>query len=366
MYEFGLVPQLFYAFDCAGLCLEFFPGLHASVDVSIVYEFLEAAEEAGVPSDTCSTDRFIIGATVKGELPSNSFFVTSSSPCDGTRIAYPILQKILDCPMLFLDAPFRDDREAIRYYAGQLKDRLIPFVEQQTGRKFDVDRFREVVVESNKAYELLVDTRETYRVKPAPHSGLLRAVPYVVFMQGAGRPETTETLRLFQEDATRRVREGRTAGPFLEKHRVMWMHVPPAYDAELFSWMEEQFGATLVVDSLSSTSILEPIDTSSLETMLEGVAWQGLDMTMSFMRFESAAFIDFAMKAYDQYSCDCIIATQHVGCQSICGARGLIREECRRREIPLLFIEFDYNDDRVLAPEQMRIQIEEFFTTVMA
>ncbi len=145
----------------------------------------------------------------------------------------------------------------------------------------------------------------------------------------------------------------------------MWVHVPPTYDYELFSWMEENFGATLVVDSLSSTSILEPIDTTSLETMLEGVAWQGLDMTMSFMRYESAAFIDFTLNAYDQYGCDCIITTQHVGCQSICGARGLIREACREREIPLLFIEFDYNDDRVLAREQMRAQIEDFFTTVM-
>jgi benzoyl-CoA reductase/2-hydroxyglutaryl-CoA dehydratase subunit BcrC/BadD/HgdB len=366
MYEFGLVPQLFYAFDCAALCLEFFPGFHAGADIRTVYEFLEAAEEAGVPSDTCSTDRFIIGATVKGELPTNAFFVTSSSPCDGTRIAYPILQKALDCPMLFLDAPFRDDREAIRYYAGQLKDQLIPFVEQQTGRNFDIDRFREVVEESNRAYDLLVETRDAYRVKPAPHHGMLRAAPYMMFMHGAGCPETTETLRLFCEDATRRVEEGRTEGPFPEKHRVMWLHVPPTYDWELFSWMEEQCGATLVVDSLSSTSILEPIDTSSLETMLEGLAWQGLDMTMSFMRFESADLVARTLEAYDRYSCDCIIATQHVGCQSICGARGLIREACREREIPLLFVEFDYNDDRVLAPAQMRSQLEEFFSTVMA
>jgi len=365
MYEFGLVPQLFYSFDCAALCLEFFPGFYTRANMGAVHEFLEAAEEAGVPSDTCSTDRFIIGATVSGELPTNSFFVTSSSPCDGTRIAYPILQKVLECPMLFLDAPFRDDREALRYYAGQLRDQLIPFVEQQTGRKFDIDRFREVVAESNRAYEFLVDTRETYRVKPAPHYGMLRSFPYMIFMEGAGLPGTTETLRLFQEDATQRVREGRTEGPYPEKHRVMWMHVPPTYDMELFSWMEEKFGATLVVDSLSSTAILEPIDTSSLDSMLEGMAWQGLDMTMSFMRYESAAFIDFAMNAYDEYGCDCIIATQHVGCQSICGARGLIREACRNRGIPLLFLEFDYNHDRVLAPEQMRIQIEEFFTTVM-
>jgi len=89
MFEFGLVPQLFNAFGCAPLCLEFLPSFYTRVDENAVYEFLEAAEEAGVPSDTCSTDRFIIGASVKGELPRNSFFVTSSSPCDGTRIASP-------------------------------------------------------------------------------------------------------------------------------------------------------------------------------------------------------------------------------------------------------------------------------------
>jgi benzoyl-CoA reductase/2-hydroxyglutaryl-CoA dehydratase subunit BcrC/BadD/HgdB len=341
MFEFGLVPQLFYAFECAPLCLEFFPSFYTRVDESAVYEFLDAAEDAGVPSDTCSTDRFIIGATLSGELPTNAFFVTSSSPCDGTRIAYPILQKILDCPMLFLDAPFRDDREAVRYYAGQLKDQLIPFVEERTGRKFDIDRFREVVVESNKAYELLVDTHETFRVKPAPHRGLLRFAPYTLFMQGAGRPETTETLELFQEDATRRAREGRTEGPFRE------------------------LGATVVMTSLSGASVLEPVDTSSLDTMLEGVAWQGLDMAMSLMRFDTPTFIDLTLKTYDQFSCDCIIATQHVGCQSICGARGLLREVCRKRGIPLLFIEFDYNDDRVLSPASMRAQIEDFFATVM-
>ena len=365
MFEFGLVPQLFNAFDCAPLCLEFFPSFYTRVDENAVYEFLEAAEEAGVPSDTCSTDRFIIGASVKGELPRNSFFVTSSSPCDGTRIAYPILQKTLDCPMLFLDAPFRDDLEAVRYYAGQLRDQLIPFVEEQTGRKFDIDRFREVIAESNKAYELMVDIHETFRVKPAPHRGLLRFAPYTMFLQGAGHPKATETLRIFQEDAIGRVREGRTEGPYQEKHRVMWVHVPPTYDRELFTWMEDNLGATVVVTSLSGTGILEPIDTTSLDSMLEGMAWQGLDMTMSFMRFDSVGFNDFTLRTFDQFGCDCMIVTQHVGCQSICGIRGLLREQCRRRDIPFLFIEFDYNDDRVLGPEQMRIQIEEFFSTVM-
>jgi len=365
LFEFGMLPQLFFAFDCATLCLESFTGFFAGASAELVYDFIEAAEEAGVPNDACSTDRMIVGAALRGELPSNSFFVTSSSPCDGTRIAYPILQSLFESPILYLDAPFRDDREAAQYYGAQLKSELIPFVEEQTGKKFDIDRFREVIEESNRAYEILVDLHDTYRVKPAPHPGMLRSAPYSIFLRGAGLPGATRTLELFREDATRRVSEGRTEGPFPEKHRAIWVHVPPTYDRQLFAWMEQQFGATIVTSSLSSSATLEPIDTTDLDSMLEGLAWQGLDMTMSIMRFDSERFLDFTLQAYDRFSCDFMITTQHVGCQSICGMRGLLREECRRRGIPLLFLEFDYNDDRVLSTAMMRSQIEEFFTTVM-
>ncbi len=365
LFEFGLVPQIFFSFDCAPLCLEFFPSFFTRTNMSVVYEFLDAAEEAGVPTDVCSTDLFILGAALRDELPENSFFVTSSSPCDGTRIAYPILHKILDCPMLFLDAPFRYDGDAIRYYARQLQDELIPFMEHTTGRKFDADRFCEVIHESNKAYELLVDLHDTFTVKPAPHPALLRLMPFGSFIMGAGHPSLTETMRILSEDAARRVREGRTQGPFKEKHRVLWVHVPPTYDFELFAWMEEQFGAMVVSNSLSSTTVLEPIDATSMESMFEGIAWQGLDMTMSLMRFDTGKLINFSLDAYAHYKCDCMIVTQHVGCKSICGARGVLAKVCRKKDIPVLFLEFDYNDDRVLPPQLMRNQIEEFFTTVM-
>ncbi len=365
MFEFGLVPQLFYAFDCAPLCLEFYPSFFTGIDQNTVYEFIEAAEEAGVPSDTCSTDRFIIGSALCGELPTNSFFVTSSSPCDGTRIAYPILHKILECPMLFLDAPFRHDIEAVRYYARQLKDYLIPFLEKATGKKFDIDRLREAVIESNKAYECMLEILDTFRLKPAPYGGLLRMMPYTNFIQEAGNPRTTKVMEMLRDDVTQRVKEGRTQGPFEEKHRVQWLHVPPSYDREIFGWMEETFGAMVVSQTLSGSAVLEPIDTSSLDTMLEGVAWQGLDMTMSLMRFDTEKLLSFSLQAYDHYDCDCMIVTQHVGCNSICGARGMLKKVCRERDIPVLFLEFDYNDDRVLSPELMRTQIGEFFETVM-
>ena len=61
LFEFGLTPQLFYAFDCVPLILETFPMLFTALQKDVFHTFLSEAEEAGAPSDVCSTDRLIMG-----------------------------------------------------------------------------------------------------------------------------------------------------------------------------------------------------------------------------------------------------------------------------------------------------------------
>jgi len=365
LYEFGLMPQLFFAFDCAPFCLETYPMVFTGVSKDIFREFLATAEEAGAPSDVCSTDRFILGAALSGEMPSNSFFVTGSAPCDGTRFVYPVMEKIMEIPTLYIEAPYTTGREAAKWYGRQIKDELIPFLEEATGKKFDIDRFRETIEESNRAYEYILDIYDAYTMKPHPHPQGLRAAPYGGFINSAGHPRLTKYMKLIYEDVSKRVKEGRVQPQHEEKYRVMWSHVRPTFDPTIYTWMEEQLGASVVIDTLRSTATLLPIDTTNLDTMLEGYAWQGLDMTMSIMRLGTRALLDFTINAYDRYSCDCMIITQHVGCNNICGVSGIWRKYLRDRDIPALFIDLDYNDNRVLSTEQICNQIEDFFNTVM-
>ena len=74
LVEFGLTPQLFYAFDCVPLCLETYPMMFTANSKDVFHEFVEKAESSGLPSDVCSTDRFIAGAALSGEFPENAFF----------------------------------------------------------------------------------------------------------------------------------------------------------------------------------------------------------------------------------------------------------------------------------------------------
>jgi hypothetical protein len=166
-----------------------------------------------------------------------------------------------------------------------------------------------------------------------------------------------------KQDAVHRVNKSNPESKYEEKHRALWLHVPPSFNTRLFGWMEKEFGTCVLTNFCCL--IPDAIDTSTLDTMLEGYAMQGLTMTMSIMRIDSAELIQQAMENFHTYNCDFMIITQHVGCNSICGARGIIREHLRKENIPALFLEFDYNDDRVLSAEAMQEQIKNFFETVM-
>jgi benzoyl-CoA reductase/2-hydroxyglutaryl-CoA dehydratase subunit BcrC/BadD/HgdB len=364
LIEFGLTPQLFYAFDCVPLVLETFPMMFSAAIKEVVHEFLEVAESSGLPSDVCSTDRFIMGAAISGEFPQNAIFVASSAPCDGTRVAYPVMKQATGIPSLFLETPYTYEKEAAQWYGQQIKKELIPFLEETTHKKFDLDRFRSIIETSNQAYELLVDIGDAYTLKPAPIPASLRGFPYMCFISSAGHPRNLENTEIFHREVMRRLKEG-FSNSFHEKHRVLWGHVPPTFDNEFFTWMEQELGASVITSMLTGSPFLRPIDTTSLDTMMEGYAWQGLDMTMSLMRFDTRKLIEYSMKQFHLYRCDCMIFTQHMGCNSICGAAGIMRKYFRENGIPVLFIELDYNDDRVLSSEPMREQIRDFFSTLM-
>ena len=363
LFEHGITPQLFYAFDCAPLCLEAYPGIFAAASMDTVYDFLSAADEAGMPSEICSTDRFLVGAVLRGEMPDNAFYVTTTAPCDGTRLAYPIMQKATQNPLCYIEAPFSHNREAARYFGQQIKAELIPFLESVTGIKFDIDKFREVIQESNKSLELMFDINDTHKVRPAPHRAALKRAPWQGYIMQAGLPRLTKSLTELRDDAVRRIGASRPESKYEEKYRVLWFHVPPLYNNELYGWMEKKLGASVFFGQ--SYTMPDPIDTTSLDTMLEGFAMQGLTLTMSIMRLDSEALTREALTCYRMYDCDCMIITQHVGCNSICGARGVIRDYLRKENIPALFLALDYNDDRVLPLEAMQAKIEEFFEAVM-
>jgi benzoyl-CoA reductase/2-hydroxyglutaryl-CoA dehydratase subunit BcrC/BadD/HgdB len=359
-HEFCLTPELFLAFDLYPFLGEIHTSIYARSRQDAIAEFIDAAENAGVPPEVCSMDKALIGAIMVDEIPQPDLIVTTSAPCDSSRIGYQVIEKLLDAPMHRLDAPFTNDADAFKYYAKQMRD-FIPVLEELSGRKFDIDRLREIVEESNRALEYLLEWDLLRRLKPspAPPSTLLNV--YAAVNNSFGKPRCTEYCKALYEFTRERAESGATTG---EKIRVVWQHVPPQFGDNIYGWMADEFGAVVVDDTRCGYLRQWPIDTSSLDTMLQGLARHGLNMTMGKNRLAAKLYMTDFLKARQDYSADCLIVSAHAGCKHCWPLIGIGRDFARSQNIPLLVFDDDFLDSRTVSLGTVKNKIEQFFRTM--
>jgi benzoyl-CoA reductase/2-hydroxyglutaryl-CoA dehydratase subunit BcrC/BadD/HgdB len=362
-YEFCLTPEIFRAMGVHPFLGETHPAMMALGTPEVCWDYVDTAEQSGVPPELCVLDKFLHGALLRNELPRADFIVTASAPCDSSRIGYQMFEQLTDCPVFRLDAPADDSPEAHTYYAGEIR-KLIGFLETQTGNRFDADRLREVCEESNRAAEAVHDLLELRRARPCPHPGPVMDAVYAAMQSRLGVPAFTRYAEFLRDDAEAAVREGRGALAD-EKHRVLWYYTPVTFDFEMHEWLAETFDAVVVTDLLSGILRLDPIDTTSVDTMLCGLARRGLEATMGRVRVGADRLIERFLVDYEDFGADCVVFPGPVGCKHVWGWIGLLREVCRERGIPICVFDLDWMDSRVRPVESIRGTIAQFFEVVM-
>ena len=362
-YEFCLTPEIFLAMDIHPFLGEVHPGIMSLGTPEVCWQYVDKAEEHGVPPEVCVLDKFMLGALLSDQMPKADFVVTASAPCDSSRIGYQMFEQLSDCPFYRLDAPMDDSPEAHSYYAGEIR-KLIGFLEEQTGKRFDGDRLREVCEESNKATEALLELFELKRARPCPHSGSVTYSNYMAMLNSLGSPEFTRYVEFLRDDAEEAVRQGRGAVAD-EKHRVLWYYVPVTFDFEMHAWLEEKFKAVVISDLLSGFFRQDPIDTTNVDTMLLGLARRGLEATMGRLRVNSSKLTERFLRDFADFGTDCVVFPGPVGCKHVWGWLSLLREVCREKKIPICIFDVDWMDSRIRSVDSIHATIEDFFVTVM-
>jgi len=148
--------------------------------------------------------------------------------------------------------------------------------------------------------------------------------------------------------------------------RLTWFMIPLIADMGVYNWIEQELHAAIPMD-MFSYNCLEPIDTSTPDTMLRGLAKQCLHAPMARqLRASTDLYTDDLVRVCEDYNIDGVIFAGHEGCKMAWGSVGLIRDVCRDMDRPLLV----FDVDAILAsPSQLtevRNKIKEFVTTVVA
>ncbi len=335
-------------------------------DVSYTVALIDDAEAHGVAAEVCSIDKAAVGTVLNDLYPEPACMLYHNTPCDSQIAAIKCLTAMTEKPMRLMDVPYLSgDREA-KYLAKQFHE-AIPYLEEHTGGRFDWDRFREVCEESNRTAQYLRDWNELRRHTPCPQVSKIVALNTALLVAFSGDPEGTAIAKGFHDEAKERIERGESAVDGGEQYRAIWYQDPVWWDLQFYDWMESELGLVIPMDLFGYYSSEGLIDTSTPESMLEGLARKNLRVLPMSRQFKGPIdlFIDDYIQLCDDYSADFGIFAGHVACKHGLGGIGLFREASREASIPLLYFEFDMFDPRVTTPETIQEELASFIEDVV-
>jgi len=334
-----------------------------------IIEDLDAVEALPLPSDICPVAKLTFYYLHIGVLPRPTAYISMVHPCDpisSMHSAYMHHPEWRDVPMFVPDPPYNLDDRSLQYYADELK-RTVEFITRHTGKTLDLSRLKEAVEETNKGYLLWHEYNYLRRSIPTPHgSGLPRACVSMLLTEGAGNPEHGQLLwfKDVVDDAETRVRESRPEVPN-QKIRVLWFDFLPVYVDELIPWLEEEWGAVIVMEMISYCPF-KLIDTSTEETIFFGLAERALQHPVMVRQSHSTVdtTLDDLTRIVKDFKMDCVIFPGHMGHKDQNAYASLLKESCQELGVPFLNIGMNNFDVRYTSVDEIKDRISQFFTSM--
>ncbi len=364
---FCAAPEVYAAMDLPWYLIMQTPFLAASAPYLL--EDVDAAEAMGLGTDWCTACRLSLYYIEAGLSPPPTCMIGLLHPCDAATMLHQAVvrnDKWRDIPMFCTDPPYLEDQRGIDYFAGELR-RMVTFLEEHTDRKLDIDRLREIIIESNKQYELWLEYAQLRRAKPCPQGwgmggGQCFAVSQIFQV---GQPRGTEWFRKLVDITERKVKakQGIIAN---ERIRYFWFDLLPfGWVFEFMPWLEEEWGAVLVMDMFGYTPY-EPVDTRNEDTMFKGLAKRNLYQSPMVRQARGIAdyFASDIARVVKDYDIDCVIWPGHMGHKDGSASVGIMREICQQLKVPYIHIGLDLFDRRYTSPEECKDKIGKFFSAM--
>jgi benzoyl-CoA reductase/2-hydroxyglutaryl-CoA dehydratase subunit BcrC/BadD/HgdB len=365
----GPVPvTVMRAFDCVPFFLDTVPTRIASME-DLCGRYIDEAEKYA-PTSTCAIDKVELGCAIMNEYGLKfDAFVHATVACDSARIEYPIMERLFDCPCFTFDTPFRHDEKGYAYTARQIED-FIPFMEELTGLKWDVERyakFKNILEESNKAYSLLIQLADLRKKTPCVLPGRMLVLNELVAPY-AGTPEMTSMLQN-ELDMGNMLLEMGISGTKCpeERYRVCLMQNMLWSNTGIMDWMEKTYGAVTVMDGFGYQSGIiyddpdnwERVKMQTAETMLLSPMIHGASGPTEY-------WLKTIDKMYDEFQVNVSIFMGHVGCKHTWASGKIVTDYVQEKYgIPTLYVDVDAVDPRYKSNDELRAQIGEYMESVV-
>jgi benzoyl-CoA reductase/2-hydroxyglutaryl-CoA dehydratase subunit BcrC/BadD/HgdB len=199
----------------------------------------EYAEAMGYSGDLCSYSRINFAYADLKEcpelnIPQPDFLLCCNNICNCMIKWYENLAVELGIPLFLIDIPHLDaetcDEDRIRYIRAQFDD-CVRKLEDLTGKKWDENRFREVMANSQRSSKAWLKAVDYMKYTPSPFSGFDIFNNMAVACVARGTPEGAEAFEQLASEYEENVQNGTSTFKGEEKYRVLfegiacWAHL---------------------------------------------------------------------------------------------------------------------------------------------
>ncbi len=331
------------------------------------------AEQAGYSSDNCAYVKADIGLFLSDgmgpgtKMPYPTITLCNYVGCNVYVKWFEHLAEATGSELFVLDIPFLRTPESttadIRYVSKQIEE-LIAVLERISGKKFDIDKLREILRYSARAEEGYARCKELCKHSPAPFDSYFDAINLmgpINVLRG-----TREAAEFF--DAAVQEFEGIVAqglGPLsVERFRMVAEGPPPYPYYRNFRNLFTNWGAVAVASTYSTVGGIwewgfrhdpaRPLEAIAEQMLREDLANRSIVTRYGQIR-----------RYVEEWKADCLMIHSIKSCRLYSAGQGDMREYFTKElAVPTLLVESDLEDPRYYAEAQLKSRIDAFFESL--
>ncbi len=330
-------------------------------------DLIPEAGKLGYSNHICSYTTSDIGSYLSGRSPLQSHYglkgipkpdliVYNTNQCREVEDWFGFYAREFDCPIVGIHPPrhLQDVSQEIVELVVRQHQAILPACEQASGKKFDIDAFRQTLCFSAEATRLWQQVLLTARNSPAPitfFDGTIHMGP-IVLMRG-----TSTAVRYYQQllsELEENVRN-RVGVVCDERVRIFWDGMPIWGKNRMLSDLFIQNKTAVVASTYCSSWVFDAFDER------DPFASSALAYTKIFINRSEEAKMKMLMNWLEEYRCDGIIFHDAKTCFNNTNAKFGLPQRLRDLSgLPSMIIEGDLCDLRFFSEGQSITKIETF------
>ena len=307
--------------------------------------FIDYIENLGMPKTLCSYHKTLLGTAFSKVLPKPKFVMFTTMVCDANIITFRALADFWKIPLFMVDIPSTNDEDSIKYVEEQLKH-AVSFIEENTNKKFDYEKLKEVIRRENRSMKLYKEYLKELSTKYIPND--VTSEMYKLFFTHVlnGTEESEKYFEMLLEDA-KKLED--TNG----KIRILWCHTVPYWQKSMKEIFNNSEKYQLLCSDMNFDVIMELDESKPLRSLaikLLNNHVRGSADHRAYKILDMAKFLN----------ADGVVYFNHWGCKKTLGGAGITKKILEENGLPVLILDGDGCDRENINDGQMQTRLQAF------